>query len=139
MVLVFSAYDEALYASRVLRIGARGYVAKHQLDETVLVAIRRVLDGEIYLSNQLQSRFAKQFVCGRSLETETPLNALSDRQLQVFRLIGQGHSTRKIAGSLNLSIKTVESHRENIKNKLNLESSTELVHHATQWGEMDRV
>ncbi|MBE0620232.1 MAG: response regulator transcription factor [Burkholderiales bacterium] len=133
--LVLSMHDEALYAERALRAGARGYVNKQQLDDTVLVAIGRVLGGETYISDKLKAQFATQFVAGRTLQTDSPLNALSDRELQVFRLIGQCRSTRAIAQALNLSVKTIESHREHIKQKLGLESAAELARRATLWVE----
>jgi len=136
--LVLSMHDEALYAERCLRAGARGYVTKQQLDDTVLVAIRCLLGGETYMSDALQARLATKFAGGRTLETSSPLDALSDRQLQVFRLIGQGHTTRQIAEALNLSVKTIESHREHIKQKLTLETSAELSRRATQWVETGR-
>jgi DNA-binding NarL/FixJ family response regulator len=133
--LVLSMHDESVYAERSLRAGALGYVTKQQLDDTVLVAIRRLLDGEMYLSDKLEGRLAAKYVVGRTLETDSPLNALSDRELQVFRLIGQGRTTREIAGTLKLSIKTIESHREHIKQKLTIQSSAELAQRATQWVE----
>ena len=108
--LVLSMHDEALYAERALRAGARGYVTKQQLDDTVLVAIRRLLDGEMYMSDKLEARLAAKYVGGVTLETDSPLHALSDRELEVFRLIGQGRCTRQIADTLHLSIKTIESH-----------------------------
>ncbi len=137
-VLVLSMYDEAVYAERSLKAGARGYVTKHQLDSTLLVAIRRLLDGETYMSGTLEARLAAKFVDGRTLETDSPLEALSDRELQVFTLIGQGRSTRQIAETLSLSIKTIESHLEHIKNKLSVESTPELAQHATRWVETGR-
>ena len=136
--LVLSVNDEAVYAERSLRAGAQGYLTKQQLDEAVLVAIRRVLAGETYMSEELQARLAAKFVAGRTLATDSPLDALSDRQLQVFRLIGEGQGTRQIAKTLHLSIKTIESHREHIKDKLALESAVELAQRATQWVETGR-
>jgi DNA-binding NarL/FixJ family response regulator len=136
--LVLSMHDEALYAERCLRAGARGYVTKQQLDDTVLVAIRCLLDGDTYMSDSLRARLAAKFTGGQTLETSSPLDALSDRQLQVFRLIGEGHTTRQIAEALNLSVKTIESHRESIKQKLTLETSAELARRATQWVETGR-
>ena len=136
--LVLSMHDETLYAERCLRAGARGYVTKQQLDDTVLVAIRCLLEGDTYMSDALRGRLAAKFAGGQTLETSSPLDALSDRQLQVFRLIGQGHTTRQIAETLNLSVKTIESHRENIKQKLTLETSAELSRRATQWVETGR-
>jgi DNA-binding NarL/FixJ family response regulator len=131
--LVLSMHDESVYAERSLRAGARGYVTKQQLDDTVLAAIRCVLDGDTYMSDELKSQLAAKFVGGQSLAGDTPLEALSDRELQVFRQIGEGRSTRQIAETLNLSIKTIESHAEHIKHKLTIESATELAHRATLW------
>jgi DNA-binding NarL/FixJ family response regulator len=136
--LVLSMHDEAVYAERSLKAGARGYITKQQLDNSVLAAIRRLLDGGTYMSDALEARLAAKFVDGRTLETDSPLDALSDRELQVFRLIGQGRSTRQIADTLNLSIKTIESHREHIKSKLSLETTAELAQRATQWVETGR-
>lgn len=133
--LVLSMHDEAVYAERSLHAGARGYVTKQQLDETVLVAIRRVLAGHIYMSDTLEAQLAAKFVGGQTLKTDSPLEALSDRELEVFRLIGQGQSTRQIAQALRLSIKTIESHREHIKDKLSIDSSARLAQRATQWVE----
>lgn len=133
--LVLSMHDEAVYAERALKAGARGYVTKQQLDETLLVAIYRILAGETYMSDALEARLAQKFVGGRTLATDSPLDALSDRELQVFGLIGRGQTTRKIATNLNLSIKTIESHLEHIKQKLDLESAAALAQRATQWVE----
>jgi DNA-binding NarL/FixJ family response regulator len=137
--LVLSMHDEAVYAERALRAGALGYVAKHDLDETVLGAIRRVLGGEIYLSEALQRRLAERYIGGRILETGSPIHTLSDRELQVFRLVGQGRTTRQIAATLNRSIKTIESHLEHIKNKLGVGSAAQLAQRATQWVEAGRI
>jgi DNA-binding NarL/FixJ family response regulator len=137
--LVLSMYDESAYAERSLRAGALGYVTKQQMDDTVLNAIRHLLRGETYMSERLRTRLAIKYVGGRTLETDSPLATLSDRELQVFRLIGQGRSTRQIAGILSLSIKTIESHREHIKNKLTVESTAELAHRAALWVETGRT
>ena len=128
--LVLSMHDEMAYAERSLRAGAKGYVSKQTLDDTVLGAIRCVLAGDTYMSDTLAARLAKRFVSGQTLATDSPLDALSDRELQVFELIGQGLSTREIATKLILSIKTIESHVEHIKHKLNLESAAALVRRA---------
>ena len=133
--LVLSMHDEALYAERSLRAGARGYVTKQELDDTLLTAIQRVLAGDIYMSGKLQARLAAHFVAGPTLATPSTCEGLSDRELEVFRLIGQGQGTRQIAETLHLSIKTIESHREHLKQKLGLASGVELVHRATQWVE----
>ena len=131
--LVLSMHKETLYAERSLRAGARGYVSKQQLDKTVMVAIHRVLTGKIYLSDSLEKQLAAKFVDGKTLDTDIPEVALTDRELQVFRSIGQGYSTRQIANTLNLSVKTIESHRGHIKRKLNIESTEKLAHRAIQW------
>jgi DNA-binding NarL/FixJ family response regulator len=136
--LVLSVYDEAVYAERALGAGARGYINKQQLDATVLAVIFRVLAGETYMSDALQRRLAERYVGGRTLDMASPMRALSDRELQVFRLIGQGRSTRQIAEILGRSIKTIESHIEHIKNKLVIESAAKLAQRATQWVETGR-
>lgn len=133
--LVISMHNEAAYAERCLRAGARGYVNKQQLIETVLVAIRCLLAGEIYLSDPLKARLVAKLVDGKILDTDSPLDVLSDRELQIFRLIGQGRSTRQIAEVLHLSIKTIESHREHIKYKLSIKFAAKLAQRATQWVE----
>ena len=137
--LVLSMHDEEVYAERALIAGALGYVAKHELDKTVLGAIRCALAGEIYMSDALQRRLAERYVGGRTLETDSPIDALSDRELQVFRLIGQGRTTRQIAETLARSVKTVESHLEHIKNKLGILSAAELAQRATLWVESGRT
>jgi len=137
--LVVSMHDEAMYAERTLRAGARGYVTKQELDDTLLTAIHRLLDGEMFMSRKLEARLAAKFVTGRTFDTSSALNTLSDRELQVFRLIGQGRSTRQIAETFHLSIKTIESHREHIKEKLRIESTSELAQRATQWVETGRT
>ena len=133
--LVLSMHDESVYAARALCAGARGYVTKQQLDETVLIAIRRVLSGETYMSDALERRLAGKYLGGRTLETDSPLQTLSDRELQVFRLVGEGRTTRRIAELLTRSVKTIESHLEHIKNKLDLQSGAELARRAAQWVE----
>ncbi len=133
--LVLSMHDEALYAERSLRAGACGYVTKQELDDTLLTAIQRVLAGEIYMSGKLQARLAARLVAGPTLETRSTFDGLSDRELEVLRLIGQGRGTRQIAEALHLSIKTIESHREHLKQKLRLASGAELAQRATQWVE----
>lgn len=132
-VLVLSMHDEALYAERVLRAGGLGYIMKEQAVESVLVAIRRVFKGEIVLSEKMQARLLHQLVSGRLKEGSSPVDTLTDRELEVFRMIGEGRSTRQIAEELHLSVRTVEAYREYIKEKLNLRNSTELVQQAFQW------
>jgi DNA-binding NarL/FixJ family response regulator len=132
-VLMLSMHDESLYAIRALRAGASGYIMKQEATEKVLTAIRQVLKGEVYLSDKMEKRMMQQLVGGRAVRTGSPIEDLSDRELEVFGLIGQGHGTRQIAEELHLSIKTIESHRAHIKEKLNLKNAAELVQHAIQW------
>ena len=131
--LILSMYEESLYAERALRAGALGYIMKEEAIEQVLVAIRRALNGEIFLSDKMKSKMLQQLATGKTKQVMSPIEALTDRELEVFRLIGEGHSTRQIAGELHLSIRTVEAYREYIKAKLNLKNSTELVQHAFHW------
>src|SRR5947208_220517 len=132
--LVLSMYDESLYAERALRAGSLGYIMKEEAIEQVLVAIRRVLTGDIFLSDKMKSRMLQQLTgTNRSKGITNPIESLTDRELEVFRMIGEGRSTRQIAGELHLSVRTVEAYREYIKGKLNLKNSTELVQHAFHW------
>jgi DNA-binding NarL/FixJ family response regulator len=133
LTLVLSMHDESVYAERSFKAGARGYLTKQELDETVLVAIHRMLDGHRHMSPKMQARFAERYLGGRTVVDGSPLDALSDRELEVFRLIGGGLSTREIAVRLSRSIKTIESHREHIKNKLTLVSGEALVQRAVLW------
>jgi DNA-binding NarL/FixJ family response regulator len=133
-VLVLSMHDESLYAERALRAGSLGYIMKEEATEQVLVAIRRVLNGEIFLSEKMKSRMLQQLTTGgRNKVVVSPIENLTDRELEVFRLIGEGRSTRQIAAELHLSVRTVEAYREYIKSKLNLRNATELVQHAFHW------
>jgi DNA-binding NarL/FixJ family response regulator len=131
-MLVLSMYDESLYAERALRAGSRGYIMKEEASEQIIVAIRRVMSGEIFLSEKMKSRMIHQLATGAKAVI-SPLEQLTDRELQVFRLIGEGHCTRQIAAQLHLSVRTVEAYREYIKSKLNLKNATELVQHAFHW------
>ncbi len=137
-VVILSMHDESLYAERALRAGARAYLMKQEATETVLVAIRRVLAGEIYLSDRMASRLLRQFVRQSPSSGASPVDLLSDRELEVFGLIGRGKGTRQIAEELHLSIKTVESYRAHIKDKLEIATASELVRHAVQWVEGER-
>jgi DNA-binding NarL/FixJ family response regulator len=137
-VLVLSMHDESLYAERALRAGARGYIMKQAATEGLLGAIRRILGGDIYVSDSVASRMLQQFT-GRATPTErSPVEGLSDRELEVFRMIGQGHGTREIADLLHLSVKTVESYQAHIKEKMSLKNSRELVQHAVRWVSNER-
>ncbi len=138
-VLVLSMHDESVYAHRALRAGASGYIMKQEATEKLLVALRKILRGEVYLSDRLGARMLNTLVGGRAPSATSPIEALSDRELEVFSLIGQGHGTRPIAEKLHLSVKTIESHRAHIKEKLNLQNATELVHHAIQWVQSERL
>ncbi|MGH7875076.1 MAG: response regulator transcription factor [Candidatus Binatia bacterium] len=138
-VLVLSIHDESLYAARALRAGARGYIMKQEATENVLIALRRVLNGEIYLSERMSNKMLQQFVGLSSTATGFSIDRLSDRELEVFRLIGEGHGTRRIAEELRLSIKTVESYREHIKDKMTLSDANELVQHAVHWVQQEKV
>jgi len=132
-MLVLSMHDETLYAERALRAGSLGYIMKEEAIEQVLVAIRKVLAGEIFLSEKMKSRMLQNMAQGKGKVVSSPIEQLTDRELEVFRLIGEGHSTRQIAGELHLSVRTVEAYREYIKAKLNLKNATELVQHAFHW------
>lgn len=137
-VLVLSMHDETIYAERVLRAGARGYVMKDEATDKVIVAIRTVLAGGLYLSERMASKMLVKFVEGRQGTGGLPMDRLSDRELEVFELVGHGLGTRQIAGKLGLSIKTVEAHRESIKKKLKLADATELLQHAIHWVQFER-
>ena len=132
-VLVLSMHDESIYAERALRAGANGYIMKQEATERVLIAIRRILKGEVYLSDRAASRVVKQYMRGSAAARPSPLSDLSDRELEVFRLIGEGHGTREIADALRLSVKTVETYQTHIKDKLSLRNARELVQHAIEW------
>lgn len=132
-ILVVSMHDESLYAERALRAGARGYVNKQEATTQVIEAIRRILDqGEVYVSESFASRIVTRMVDGEE-RVGSPVEQLSDRELEVFSLIGRGRGTREIAEALHLSVKTIESHRANIKRKLKLKTTNELALHAIRW------
>ncbi len=132
-VLVLSMHDESLFAERALRAGAKGYIMKQEPPEKLVAAIHRVLNGEIYVSERMGVKMLHQFVDGRPDASGSSLERLSDRELEVFQLIGKGMGTRQIAETLHLSVKTIESYREHIKRKMHLSSGSELVQHAVQW------
>jgi len=132
-LLVLSMHDETLYAERALRAGSLGYIMKEEAIEKVLTAIRHVIAGEIFLSDRMKGRLLNQLVGGRIKQGSSSIDSLSDRELEVFRLIGEGRGTRQIAEELRLSVRTVEAYREYIKDKLNLKNGTELVQHAFQY------
>jgi DNA-binding NarL/FixJ family response regulator len=131
-MVVSSMHDEMLFAERALRAGAMGYVSKQEPIEKVIAAVRQILKGDVYLSPRMSNRLLQATVGGDPLDQD-PIRTLSNRELEVFQLIGQGLTTRQIAERLELSPKTVETHREKIKAKLNLANSVELARQAVQW------
>ena len=134
-VLVISMHDETVYAERMLRAGARGYIMKEAGGEALLAAVRQVLAGQIYVSAKLQARLLENLSGGTPRGSQSPVAKLSDREFEVFQLIGQGKATHEIAAQLRLSPKTVDVHRANIKAKLGLTDTTALVRHAVRWVE----
>jgi DNA-binding NarL/FixJ family response regulator len=132
-VLIVSMHDEGLYAERALRAGAMGYLMKQEASEKIIAAIQRLLQGEIYLSDKIKEKMLHRFVNKKGEGMVFSIDTLSDREMEVFQLIGNGYSTRQIAQKLNLSSKTIDSYREHLKLKLHLESGAELVRHAIQW------
>jgi DNA-binding NarL/FixJ family response regulator len=132
-LLVLSMHDESLYAERSLRAGAMGYLMKHEPPKTVKAAIHRVLGGEMYLSEKMSSSMITKLMRGGGESKESAVNGLSDRELEVFRLLGQGKGTRQIAQELNLTIPTINSFRARIKEKLQVKNSSELLLRAIHW------
>jgi DNA-binding NarL/FixJ family response regulator len=132
-VLVISMHDETIYAERMLRAGARGYIMKEAGGEALLAALRQVLAGQVYVSSKLSARLLENLSGGRPRGSSSPIAKLTDREFEVFQLIGQGKSTHDIAAQLGLSTKTVDVHRANIKGKLGLPDMTALVRHAVRW------
>jgi DNA-binding NarL/FixJ family response regulator len=132
-MLVYSMFDESAYAERALRAGALGYVNKQEPPEKLLEGIRQVLDGRIYVSEAMVDRVIRRSVAGNEATVPTPADALSNRELEIFRLLGSGSSTRRVAEQLHISVRTVETHRENIKQKLNIRDASELMRHAVEW------
>lgn len=132
-VLVVSAHDESVYAEIAFRAGALGYLMKQEALDKIIAAIRRVISGNIYVSEALGARMLQQQVRGKPDLQQSPVEGLSDRELEVFQLIGQWKKTSEIAHELHLSIKTIEYYREQIKKKLGLKNSAELTQHATAW------
>ncbi len=132
-ILVVSMHEESLYAERVLRAGGRGYIMKQEGGKMLMQAIRQVLNGQIYVSEKMSAKILEIFSGRRSESAESPLELLSDREFEIFQLIGQGEGTREIAARLHLSVKTVEVHRANIKRKLKLKTGADLVRSAIRW------
>jgi len=136
-VLILSMHDESLYAERALRAGALGYITKQEAADKVMSAIRCVSGGEVYVSAQFSRRMMRGLVGHGAGLASSPVEQLSDRELHVFRLLGQGHGTREIASEMHLSVSTVETHRANIKRKLHLHNSVELLQRAVRWVERE--
>ena len=134
-VLVFSAQEESIYAERVLRVGGRGYLMKREGGERVIQAIRQVLGGHIYVSEKMAAKILQVFSGRRDAAADSPIDSLSGREFEVFEHIGKGFGTRDIAQRLQISAKTVEVHRANIKRKLRIKSPTEMVRSAVRWFE----
>jgi DNA-binding NarL/FixJ family response regulator len=138
-VVVLSMHDETLYAERALRAGARGYVMKHETSKNVLASIRRVLAGGVYVSERIVNRMALRLTSSRRAAARSPVERLSDRELEIFRLLGQGRSPSEIAGDLNLSLKTVQAYCARAKEKFGVTSLTELLRAAIQWDDARHV
>jgi len=134
-VIVLSLHDELLYGERALRAGARGYIMKREATKHVLQAVRRVLEGKSYLSEKLALMMAEKFVEGRTAVTGSLVELLSDRELEVFQLLGRGYSTRRIAEELQVGFRTVQSFCARIKEKLKISGATELLREAVRWND----
>ena len=134
-IVVFSMHDEKLYAERCIRAGAAGYVMKRESTKRILTTIRDVLAGNLGVSEQVMAHFSQKFIGGRYMADRVPLGELSDRELEIFNLLGLGLASRKIAQTLDVNIKTVQAHCANIKQKLGLSTATELLREATKWSD----
>jgi DNA-binding NarL/FixJ family response regulator len=133
-VLVMSMHEETAYAERALRAGARGYLMKHEAGDKVLTALHQLMRGDVFIGARVQERMSRRLPPKRKLDVAFPIDTLSDREREVFELIGDGYSTRQIGERLGLSSKTIDSYREHLKLKLGLESGAALVRHAIEWG-----
>ena len=138
-VVVLSMHDETLYAERALRAGARGYVMKHETSKSVLASIRRVIGGDIYVSERIVNRIALRLTSARRRAASSPVERLSDRELEIFRLLGQGRTPSEIARDLNLSLKTVQAYCARAKEKFGVTSLTELLRAAIRWDDASYV
>lgn len=136
-VLILSMHDEFLYAERALHAGARGYIMKQEAMESVVKAARQVIAGKVYLNERMKEHILATLALPRQDRDTAPLARLTDRELEVFSLIGRGLGTRDIAKRLNLSVKTIGTHRERIKVKLGLKNANELLRHAVNWARME--
>jgi DNA-binding NarL/FixJ family response regulator len=138
-VLIVSMHDESLYGERALRAGARGYIMKKEARTKIIEAIRRILHGAFYLSDQMSTKILLQYQGKHLDETHSSIEQLSDREMEVFELFGRGYATREIAEALMISPKTVESHRNRIKEKLAIDTTAELLQRAVQWAQSENV
>lgn len=136
-ILVVSMHEESLYAERALLAGAQGFVMKSESTETLLTAVRKVLSGQVYLSADMVTRMAGTLHSGRQGQVQAAFQTLTDRELEVFHMIGKGLRTREIAEHLSLSVKTIETHKEHIKAKMGLDNATALVQSALQWAQWE--
>ena len=138
-VLVISMQDENIYAERALRAGAAGYIMKKQPVDDILTAIRRVLSGELSLSEEMKEKMIHRAVKGSKEQVVSSIDSLTDREMEVFRLLGNGDPTSEIASKLHLSVKTIDSHREHLKRKLGIGNGADLVRHAIQWAKSEKL
>jgi DNA-binding NarL/FixJ family response regulator len=138
-LIVLSMHDETLYAERVLRAGARGYVMKHETSKSVLASIRRVLEGGVYFSERIVNRMARRISSAGAAAGRSPVERLSDRELEIFRLLGKGRTTSQIAEDLNLSLKTVQAYCARAKEKFGVTSLTELLRAAIRWDDASQI
>lgn len=136
-ILVFSIFDEAIYAERLLQIGAKGYLTKHEPLQKIIEAVHKVLFNEIFVSDKIAEKIIQKALSGPSVGPLSLIELLSNRQLEVFQLTGQGHGTRQIAEQMCLSIKTIEAYKAQIKNKLKITSAAKLTQQAVQWIQME--
>jgi len=132
-VLVVSMHDESLHAERVIRAGAKGFITKQEATKKIMLAIRTVLNGDVYLSEKMAAQVAASAVGSPRPKPGLAVDKLSDRELRVFEMIGQGHSTRQIADELHLDMRTIETYRARIKDKLNLKDANDLLQYAIRW------
>lgn len=133
LIITLSMYDESLYAERAVRAGSRGYIMKQEMTNTIISAIRKVLDGKIYLSDNISMNLLDIYMTGKKKKNTDMVNNLTDREFEIFQLIGNGYKTSDIAKSLNLSVKTIETYKLRIKEKINISSSPELTKFAIEW------
>ena len=134
-ILIVSRHEESLYAERALRAGAKGYVMKFEPSDVLMKAVRKVLNGGIYVSEEISEKLLLNAMSGRKPVLESPVDILSDRELEVFELIGRGKSSNEIAEQLHLAVKTIETYRSRIKEKMSYKNSTEMVFNAVKWVE----